>query len=426
MQEKLEALIERANSWNGYEREAAIKSLLLRQDPKAIRTLIKRVNDWVEPVQKLAQITLIKTLERHPGSFINHLPQIFNLRNKGRWDHRAFITTISESAAKSAPKELVAAIKDTNSKLASIALALCVTYQLAPVKELIGLGIANQQLNNSRYLASLIYQLTDSDFLETSDSLLQVSYLPLRHSVIKRLNELASEKISPMAKSLMTSKDDQIRKIARTHLAMSDADASNYYLAIIDSVCSTLNEQVIAIAEVTALQKQAAVPTLKSLLNDSAPKIRRCVLQQLAYLQGEQAKAVLATALLDPQASVVREAARLCHKNSVLFSQEEILSLAINIDRENTIDSLLLISKLQERWTRLTTYLRLLIAHQKEPATILHLRRAIDGWWRAVMHGSGAIPQSRLAELKALIELNEKTLTKYQYENLHFMMSTNS
>lgn len=419
-------LAERSTSWNGYEREAAIKGLLTLKDPRAIPLLIKRTNDWVLPVKQLAQQALIAFMEYRPANFVPYLPQIISLGQKRRWDHTELVDSVTQKIVALAPNELLSAITSCDSKLAMVALKLCFDHSVATADQLMTAAISNRQLHNAHYLITLIEQLDDVQFAAHEDDLLGVCYLPLKNKVIKRLNEINPDKVALIAETLMCNQDGAIRLIGRKHLQLTPEGAIDYYQSILDNQTSSLNQRIIATIELTALKKMDALGTIKFLLKDKAPKMRKCALQQLASLQGEAAKAILAEGLADSHNSVTREAARLCRQIGVLFSEEEILSLAAIIDRERTLDSLLLVSKLQERWTRLKLYLKLLNLYKDETATTTYIRHALDGWWRAISQGSGYIPKAQLVQLNELALMNKNLLPNYQYAELRFMLDTSN
>jgi HEAT repeat protein len=94
-QENIDELLKLSNSWNGFERERAVKQLGVIGDTSALPLFIKRANDWVPQVRTAAYKALESLIiERNASAFIEILPNIYHLENCYRDDHRNLVEVI--------------------------------------------------------------------------------------------------------------------------------------------------------------------------------------------------------------------------------------------------------------------------------------------------------------------------------------------
>jgi HEAT repeat protein len=62
-EEIIDKLLRLADSWDGYERERAVRRLGLIGDSNALPMLIKRANDWVPQVRDASYKALVNLLD---------------------------------------------------------------------------------------------------------------------------------------------------------------------------------------------------------------------------------------------------------------------------------------------------------------------------------------------------------------------------
>jgi len=93
----VEAWLDAAASPDGHERQAAVVALAASDDPRALRMLLVRVNDWVPQVrQAAAQAVLAWLDERRLDGWRQALPALLRLRQARRVDHRALLQAIED------------------------------------------------------------------------------------------------------------------------------------------------------------------------------------------------------------------------------------------------------------------------------------------------------------------------------------------
>ena len=93
----VEAWLAAAASPNGFERQAAVEALAASDDPRALRMLLVRANDWVAPVRHAAaQAVLAGLNERRLDGWRQALPALLRLRQARRVDHRELLQAIED------------------------------------------------------------------------------------------------------------------------------------------------------------------------------------------------------------------------------------------------------------------------------------------------------------------------------------------
>lgn len=160
----LKELVYLSNSYNGYEREAALRELIKLQDPITIPTLIERVNDWVGVIRKIAQDALLEFLESYPQILIENLPAILHLQERRRHDHSEFIKIVIDKLIDNNKQQLINSITNKDPHLAFIAFKLCLNHNLTTPYAFIEIAISTAHITLARSAMTLIDQLDDASF----------------------------------------------------------------------------------------------------------------------------------------------------------------------------------------------------------------------------------------------------------------------
>jgi HEAT repeat protein len=399
--------------------------LIKLQDPSTIPILIERVNDWVGVIRKIAQEALLEFLDRHPQTLIKNLPAIFNLQKRRRHDHSAIIKIVIDKLIDSSKPQLIDAITSSDPHLAFIAFKLCLTHKLATPYELIEAAITTKHITLARSVMTLMDQIDDKEFESLSPKLLQHIFSPLRNRTIKRLSSVRPERILAIANKLMSNQNEEMRKIGRKHLQLSDVGATEFYQKILVSTQSNQTERVVALIELTQLASDQMTPVLEIYAKSGSLKIRKVALQQLIKLKGEQTKPMLMSAILDNNISITKEAARLCYKNDILITTDELVFLAAQKDREHILDSVLLLAKKNGKWKQLIFALQLLHDYKNEDFVVKRINLELYSCAHASNRGSGHIPVSMVTDLDTMLKMSTPYLNECHYKTIRFMLDTN-
>ncbi|WP_457329271.1 hypothetical protein [Rhizobacter sp. P5_C2] len=93
----VEAWLAAAASPDGFERQAAVEALAASDDPRALRMLLVRANDWVAPVRQAAGQAVLAWLdERRLEGWRQALPALLRLREARRVDHGELLRAIED------------------------------------------------------------------------------------------------------------------------------------------------------------------------------------------------------------------------------------------------------------------------------------------------------------------------------------------
>lgn len=425
MPTSLKELAQLSNSYNGYEREAALRELIKLQDPTLIPIFIERVNDWVGVIRKIAQDALLDFLESYPKILIEHLPAILHLQKRRRHDHSEFIKIVIDKLIDNSEQQLINSITNKDPHLAFVAFKLCLNHELATPYTIIEIATSTAHITLARSVMNLIDQLDDANFENLSPNLLKHPFSPLRNKAIKRLDQVRPEKISAIATTLMSNKDEVIRKIGRKHLQLSDEAATEFYQKILSATPNNQAGRSVALIELTQLVPNEMPPALEAYAKNGSPKIRKVALQQLVKLKGEQTKPILISAILDNNISITKEAARLCYKNDILISSDELIFLAAQKDREHILDSVLLLAKKNGKWKQLIIALKLLHNYKDEQFVVKRINLELYSWMQKSLQGSGQIPNSLISELDGALKMSKPYLNESHYKVLDFLLETN-
>lgn len=418
-------LTQLSNSYNGYEREAALRELIKLQDPTIIPIFIERANDWVGVIRKIAQDALLEFLESHPKIIIENLPAIFHLQERRRHDHSEFIKIIIDQLIDKEKQQLIIAITNKDPHLAFIAFKLCLNHKLLTIQAIIEIALSTAHITLARSVMTLIDQLNDASFEELSSALLKQPFSLLRNKAIKRLDQIRPEKILAIAEILMTNTDETMRKIGRKHLQLSDESTTEFYQKILANSCSKQTGRAIALIELTQLTPNQMVAELETHAKSGSPKVRKVALQQLIKLKGEQTKPTLMSAILDNNISITKEAARLCYKNDILINLDELMFLAAQKDREHILDSVLLLAKKNGKWKQLIIALKLLHDYKNEQFVVKRINLELYSWMQKSLQGNGQIPNSLISELDRALKMSKPYLKESHYKAVNFMLETN-
>lgn len=131
--DEVERLIQMTKSYDGYDRELAVRRLGDLGSPLAIPALLNRVNDWVPQVRRAALVALNGLLRPgHAQAVIDSLPAVQHLKHCGRADHTAFISSVFGFLLGDKNRGLVLnGIAHSNPQVARICVRLCLENELA-------------------------------------------------------------------------------------------------------------------------------------------------------------------------------------------------------------------------------------------------------------------------------------------------------
>ncbi len=422
----LEDLAILSTSYNGYEREKAIALLDELKDPRALPLLLERLNDWVPAVKLRAETALFSLLvSSNAAYYVRLLPDFFHLKKRRRYDHNLLIEKIIIFLLREENRiHLINSIMAKNQKLAFIALRLCLQHKLLPIASLISLALKSKNIASIKDALPLIDQLSDKEFENLLNELIQQKFTPIIVKTIRRLESVSPGMITEIAAPLIFSKNQELRKLGRLHLALADIDAVIIYGNALVDPKSSLSKVNIALIESVELLKLDAMNILRDHTKHHSANIRRTALQQIAKLLGDEAKSFLWEGLLDEYSTVKNESARLCIKCGVNFTPKELIGLYEQQSNQFLLNPILRLAKKNGKWPRLSVLLHILPKFPGNPEGLKQINSEIHQWNHSYNAGSAQPSNEDIAELEHLAVKNSTLITTENWKLLQFTFDT--
>jgi hypothetical protein len=261
----IEEILFRSSNYNGYEREAAVVRLSEINETRFIPILLIRANDWVKDISFIAKKAILDLLiPENIHDIIQYMPQIFHLEKCQRHSHNNFLAKVKEYLLQPEFRQhLLTAISSNNIKQATLAFELFSESNHLSVKDNILLGLKSKGIIIAKQSLNLTTQLSDADFLEIKDSLIQhrSSYVATR--ALKRIVKIDPSLIDDQLTHLLFNKSADIRLIAQNRCSEKCIQSDQIYLTVISSETETIPKKSRAIQGISEVQKQECLPMIR-------------------------------------------------------------------------------------------------------------------------------------------------------------------
>lgn len=415
-----------SKSYNGYEREKAVALLDELKDPRALPLLIERLNDWVSVVRLRAEKAFYALLTADNACYYaKYLVDILHLSKRRRHDHNPLIESVINVLILDSNKyHLINAILSPNQKLAFQAFRLCVENELLSNLSLLEHALQSKNIVSIRYALPLIDQLDNDDFKKIQHSLLRQKFSPALIKTIRRLESTNPEMLLAVASPLMFSKSQELRKMGRCYLQLTDAETITLYSNILSDSASSLTKISVALVESAELLNADAIKILQEYALHSSPNIRKLALQQIARILDEQAMPFLVQGLLDESGTVKNESVRLCVKAKIRFTTIELIELYERQPTQLMLGPILCLAKKGGKWIRLAVLLQILQKSFDKPELGKQLNIEISEWNQKYNLSGSQASNAELRALQLLMTNNRNALTVQNKKALNFIFDT--
>ena len=205
-------------------------------------------------------------------------------------------------------------------------------------------------------------------------------FSPILVKTIKRLENSNPEAVLKIADLLTFSKNQELRKIARHYLGLTDLETKHLYSTSLKNPSSSIKVVNIALVELTSLLNAEAIDLLQVYAAHKSPSIRRTSLQLIARLLNDGAKSHLIKGMLDEASPVQRESTRLCVQFKIGFSALELIKLYKQQPTQVVFDSVLLLARKNGKWVRLSVLLNILAMVDEQPEVVQRINVEIMQW----------------------------------------------
>lgn len=353
----IDALIESAQSWNGYERERAVRQLgtLHNPDRRAIATLLKRTNDWVLQVRAAAVQSILRLLvSKNTVVFIEALPEVYHLRNCYRDTHGSLIAKIELFLLRDENRDDVfEGIKSTIKGVGRWCLQLSIEHQLfAPDKIFLQSQYSHDVIVRATAV-QLLDQLTTIDFEQVIEYAVSDSFMPVRREgLLIALNRFPERSLSIIQK-MLSDRSISIRERGIAYAVEQGFDSENFYVQTLSNPREHPKALKIALLGLSEIQSLLVLDIAVDFLESRLPSLRKASLLCLVRTDTDNAPYYLDLGLHDSASSVRKEAIRLMQKHRIMLSEAELIELYSEKPGGEGLQCVIRLNKYRPRWGRL-------------------------------------------------------------------------
>ncbi len=396
---------------SGHVREAAIRLLAERKDGIAVSYLLLRLNDWVEPVRRLARQTLQKWLTpAYAPHFLANLPLVLRLELCGRAEHTDFVQSVAKLLRSPECRDLLlqnAATGDRATRRACLRLA-------TEGEEAGRLSILRSALDDSDSLIRfwsarrLLPDVGLEELPRLSAALVRDSFMPVRREALQALaGRLPAQATTPLRHALLDG-HASIRETARYYLKeQSGFDASTFYrVSLRDAKGPKLAAAIRGLGETGGREdRQLMGPFLAA----KEARLRKAAIGALARLAPEQSAEIFLKFLSADEPTVSQEACTALLPRARFIAASTLAVIlgreARPVVRKNALKLVLRLGK----WERLPL---LLTSSGDSDEKLAQMAKAgVNAWWSRYNRSYAQPTPEQLAEAKAALTANATKLS---------------
>ena len=355
-----DTLIYKANSYNGYEREEAVKQLGELNNPMAMPILLLRVNDWVQQVRSASLKAIDKLLLNENAEIIvQYLPEIYKLQSYKRENHtELFARLLSFLLKEENSSYLVKAIDSQNIVLSRISFNICAKHQLLSTEQCVKKGLSSKDVILKTYAAKLLSSLKGK-YLEDSLAIaIYDKFMFVRKEAFQIYLKKYPKKGLSFANKFLFDRSFTIREIAIRYLQKNNVNVEAIYVNVLKDKKSSILYLKCAIDELGYLGSTRTIFLIGNFITHSSSTVRKVTLEALVALKSSNSKEYLLQGMQDISAKVAKRASRLLVRN-IVVDTEEIFQISKVSKYNHTLSFSLFSVRTINRWERLLFLLRL-------------------------------------------------------------------
>lgn len=329
----LSNLINQANSWNGYNREDAIKQLKRLKSPLALPVLIERANDWVPEVRVAAKKALLALItDNNVDAFIKTLPTLYQLKNCHRDNHEDLIQSVEQllNKEKHATKiqEALHATADNKQiqdqyAVPRACMKLCIINPAIDSFELTFQGLHHPDLVVRQLSNQLIGSFKGTQLTKLLIIAIKDQSTPIRRSALRLM---VKQGVSvDFVVTFLFDKSQSVREVAVYHLKRHNYDVSGTYQSELKS--TSVIKVRSAIWGLAYLNDVKSADQIIDFLDSPLVKTRKLAIAALTKLNPDLIMARKNTLLQDQSLAVCKVVIRSLNKLPVSFTADELISL---------------------------------------------------------------------------------------------------
>ncbi len=351
-----------ATHHSGHVRERAVHLLAEWSDGSELAPLLLRINDWVEPIRKLALAAIRARLRPEcAGQFIRCVPLVQRLESCGRNDHGAILSEIDEFLLASTSREaLEEGVHSPQRATRRFCLRLAERLGGLEGAALVRRAICDPDPATRLWGARrALRDATADDFLQVGLQAARDSVAAVRQEGLRALAEHQAEGTLDLLTAALFDRHRGVCDLARFYLRRDhpDLDLVELYLRCLTgtSICGTAS----AIRGLGDIGSARDADLVGPYLDAAEPSIRAAAIAAIGRLALETYLESVLIALESPSPRVSREATRALLPKIALVPPTRLTSLLSvwrpHFQRSN---ALRLVTRL-DRWTQLPLLLPL-------------------------------------------------------------------
>jgi HEAT repeat protein len=354
-QESIDELLRLADSWNGYEREKAVRQLGLVGDSISIPMLIKRANDWVPQVRAASYKVLRDLLtEENALAFVDALPKIYHLESCYRDDHRELIKVVESFLLSEENKaKVVSGCISANPLVTRCCLKLTIEHQLLQPYQIVLQCIGSHDVVVRSTVANLFKLLTDDQLKEVMEAGLKDPFMPVRRETFLLSLSRFQDDSANLLEIFAFDRHASVREIAVKKLVEIGVDIENLYLQKLSAKQSKLSQLRSALLGLSENNCIPAISTISEYLSSKYSSLRKASLQALVKLDQEKVKQYLTVGIRDVSPGVAKESAKLMQKSRIRLSETELIDLCSTDSSAVMKSCAFSLNRIRNKWDRL-------------------------------------------------------------------------
>lgn len=391
---------------NGHVREAAVRELSKSHTGVELPFLLIRLNDWVEPVRRLAEAEVARraTPDRRP-EFVRALPLVARLKGLRRVDHDRVTPAIHAMLiGPGAGDSLLDGLALPDLKVRRECLRLLAGLDRAPWSNVFEMATRSSSVAERRWAAKHARsKLSNEQACDILGTLVRDPHVAVRSQVLYALMELLGRDSIEYLRNALMDNSGSVRQLARFYLRKFGIEED--YAAFYRTKVSTLRgrDRRSAVGGLGETGTAADVPVLIPVLESELSCDVRVALRALARLDFVSNRPILMRAMTDSRRGVRGLAARLCLSSINSDDESTLREYAASSLDEGTQLTLVRCAKHLDTWERL----RFLLAFHPPQDSLLNdqLNTELRDWCRHYEH---AIYAPRPATEKELSDLEQQ------------------
>ena len=395
----LDELVDLARSYDGRQREAAVRELVRRGDPRAVAVLLVCTGDWVMAVRRAARQGLLAFMrDTDVAQWARALPELGFVYRVRRADLRELRLAIEDFLARHLDTvEALAPVLDDAMRRWLFALRLERAQDPAVRLALLCGGARGNDLVTAQFCMAAADRLPSSEEKQALFEAAARSRLPrVRVGALRALLGLPGHDARALARTMCFDTSAAVRALALGALPDESEALAARAAEVLEARASEARARAAALHVLHLLGDSRALAFARVLADAPVAALRRSARAlMLSAARGDELDRQLLALLADPSPKLRRLAAEHVRRGAPVPNAEALMRLGL--ERPERAPDVMAMLACGSPWDRLLFVLSLLARRAPSDRLRDAVRIEIDAWVKA-MAGSYVRPRSDQAE----------------------------